>query len=190
MRVSVLGSEGARARVRGQGEPAGAAAPAMPPHPGILLLLPWRCPACAPRGRGLWHPWVPSMGAAPVPPQYLPPLRPRAGAGTCSLQREAGRRHPRHRLLPSPQPAESGCFPVCLLPFAPLPGTGDSDRQAAVPAGARSQPLPTPTPGVLPPGAFQGSHLPDSLSPGAAGALHPAVLCCQVCTDTAQRGWG
>lgn len=159
--VSVQGSEEASVRVRGQplwgeqGKPAGAAGLAMPQQPGILLPLPLCCPACTLRCWGLWHPQVPSTGAASVSPQHLPPVCPGLEPAPAAGGRLTA---PTPRAPALPQPGESGCFPVCLLPFALIPGTGDSGSQAAVPAGARSQPPPAHTPGVLPQG-LSGAHI-------------------------------
>lgn len=68
-----------------------------------------------------------------MPLQHLPPVCPGleptpAAAGWLTA--------PTPRAPALPQPGEAGCFPVCLLPLALIPGTGDSDSQAAVPAGA------------------------------------------------------
>lgn len=86
-----------------------AVAPAMPQHPGILFPLPSCCPAFPPRCRGLCHPHVP---ARELPQCPLSTSRPCTQGWSRHLQpqREAGRQHPRHRLLPSPSLASLGVF--------------------------------------------------------------------------------
>lgn len=119
----------------------------MPRRPGILLPLP-----LPPSGAGACGTHGCQRGSCPRAPRHLPPVC--AQGWSRHLQPAAGGRltAPTPRAPALPQPGESGCFPVCLLPYALIPGTGDSDSQAAVPAGARSQPQPAHTPGVLPRG--------------------------------------
>lgn len=120
-------------------------------HPGILLPLPLCCPNCTPRLPGPVAPTSVSTGAAPPRrvPSAPPTSVPRAGASTCSGRPADGT----HATVSCPPPAWSvWVFSWLPLNFRTDPGTGDSDRQAAAPAGASSQPLPARCPGVLPRG--------------------------------------
>lgn len=153
VRASVQVSEKASVRVQAQLTWAQSSSTSDAPTPQHPLPAPLMLPCLPPAVPGPVSPTCASTGAAAVPPQHLPPLHP--GLEPAPAAAAGGRpTAPTPQAPALPQPGESGCFPVCLLPFALILGTGYSDSQAAVPAGTSPFPL-TPL-GYLTPGIFQG----------------------------------